>query len=142
MANAVFLGQPEEDPDVLDAFGEEIEQDPLGEGPNVVEPLPPTFPAVPVPKPTSKRHRLPLHTSRPTFARDRCTITLTHGEPDEALEESGKRLRRYVVLSDLSDESRYAVEWTIGTVARDGDEIFVISVKEDEDKGEASDEYR
>jgi hypothetical protein len=42
------------------------------------------------------------------------------------------------VLSDLSEESKYAVEWAIGTVARDGDEVFLISVKEDESKGESS----
>ena len=143
-ANAIFYDAPEEEENqsVLDVFGEEIEQDPLGEGPNVVVPLPPVFPtsttnasASGLKRRPTKGH-LPLKTSRPAFARDRCTITLTHGDAEEALEVSGKRLRRYVVLSDLSDESRYAVEWAIGTVARDGDEIFVISVKEDEDKGE------
>jgi hypothetical protein len=30
-----------------------------------------------------------------------------------------------MVLSDLSDESRYATEWGIGTVIRDGDELYV-----------------
>ena len=142
-ANAIFYDAPEEeDQSVLDVFGEEIEQDPLGEGPNVIVPLPPTFPIstttalASAPKRRPTKGHLPLTTSRPTFARDRCTITLTNGDADGALEESGKRLRRYVVLSDLSDESRYAVEWAIGTVARDGDEMFVISVKEDETKGE------
>jgi hypothetical protein len=52
--------------------------------------------------------------SRPEFGRNRCTITITHGEPDAALERSGKRSRSYVVLSDLSEESGYAVEWAIG----------------------------
>lgn len=128
---------PEDDGrDVLDNFGEEVEEDILGEGPNVVVPPQPLFPvanAQPAKSSTTKKG-LDLTTSRPSFARDRCTINLTHGDPDDALEESGKRLRRYVVLSDMSDESRYAVEWAIGTVARDGDEIFVISVKEDESK--------
>lgn len=131
---------PEDDGrDVLDNFGEEVEEDILGEGPNVVVPPQPLFPvanAQPAKSSTTKKG-LDLTTSRPSFARDRCTINLTHGDPDDALEESGKRLRRYVVLSDMSDESRYAVEWAIGTVARDGDEIFVISVKEDESKGES-----
>jgi hypothetical protein len=128
----------EDDRDVLDTFGEEVEQDPLGEGPNIVVPPPPLFPTAS----THQHHQrkspksgLDLVTSRPVYARDRCTITLTHGSPDGALEGSGKRMRRYVVLSDLSEESRYAVDWTIGTVARDGDEIFLISVKEDESKG-------
>ena len=130
--------QPEDNRDVLDTFGEEVEQDVLGEGPNVVVPPPALFPAAQMNQARSRKSLksgLDLVTSRPAYARDRCTITLTHGNPDEALEVSGKRMRRYVVLSDLSEESRYAVEWAIGTVARDGDEIFLISVKEDESKG-------
>ncbi|WVF68855.1 hypothetical protein IAT40_003628 [Kwoniella sp. CBS 6097] len=131
---------PQDDDDnrsQLDFFGEEVEQDPLGEGPNVVVPPQAMFQTASLHQPRrrkSMKSGLELVTSRPSFARDRCTITLTHGEPDDALEESGKRLRRYVVLSDLSEESRYAVEWAIGTVARDGDELFLISVKEDESK--------
>lgn len=124
--------------DTLDNYGEETEQDILGEGPNVVVPPQPMFQASLFAQPTIKKETtksgLELETSRPVYARDRCTITLTHGDPDGALEESGKRLRRYVVLSDLSEESRYAVEWAVGTVARDGDELFLISVKEDENK--------
>lgn len=139
-ANAVFLEGDAADTEhnVLDRFGEETEQDVLGEGPNVVLPPPSVFAA---PNPTAPKRRKSMRsghelvTSRPSFARDRCTITLTQGDPDRALEFSGKRMRRYVVLSDLSDESRYAVEWAIGTVARDGDEVFLISVKEDESKG-------
>jgi len=125
------------DRDVLDRFGEEVEQDPMGEGPNVIEPPPSLFPLAQTNPHSQKSSKagLNLVTSRPIYARDRCTITLTHGNPDGALEGNGKRMRRYVVLSDLSEESRYAVEWAIGTVARDGDEIFLISVKEDESKG-------
>jgi hypothetical protein len=123
--------------DTLDNYGEETEQDLLGEGPNVVVPPQPLFQSTYFQQPAKKettKSGLSLETSRPIYARDRCTITLTHGSPDDALEESGKRLRRYVVLSDLSEESRYAVEWAVGTVARDGDELFLISVKEDESK--------
>ena len=137
-ANAVYTDTARDDLSVLDVYGEETEQDALGigEGPNVIVPPPALFPsAAPRRKPT-KSKGLDLITSHPVFARDRCTINLTYGDPDGALEQSGKRLRRYVVLSDLSDESRYAIEWAIGTVARDGDEVFVISVKEDDDKGE------
>ncbi|WVO24929.1 uncharacterized protein IAS62_006309 [Cryptococcus decagattii] len=91
-----------DDPDnrsQLDFYGEEVEQDVLGEGPNVVIPPASVF-AVPSQtrgkKNKSVRKGLQLDTSRPSFARDRCTITLTQ--------------------------------------ARDGDEIFLISVKEDESK--------
>lgn len=123
--------------DTLDNYGEETEQDILGEGPNVIVPPQPLFQTSLFNQPAKKettKSGLSLETSRPIYARDRCTITLTHGTPDDALEESGKRLRRYVVLSDLSEESKYAVEWAVGTVARDGDELFLISVKEDESK--------
>jgi hypothetical protein len=107
--------------------------DPLGEGVNVVIPPEPYFPSTlntgsRKPKrrqSTRPQDTLPLVTSRPVFQRDRCTITVTHGTPDKALEESGRRSKRYVLASDLSDESRYALEWGIGTVLRDGDELYV-----------------
>ncbi|KAL1413101.1 hypothetical protein Q8F55_000850 [Vanrija albida] len=122
----------------FDVYGEEVEHDVLGEGPNVVVPEEPIFAQPSHLQPAKVRKSLKsgldLVTSRPTYARDRCTITITQGDPDAALDESGKRMRRYVVLSDLSEESRYAVEWAIGTVARDGDEVFLISVMENEDK--------
>jgi hypothetical protein len=131
----------EADEGPLDKYGEDVEQDVLGEGPNVVVPPEPMFPTSTmfnVKKRKTLDSGLELVTSRPSYARDRCTINLTHGDPDASLEESNKRLNRYVVLSDLSEESKYAVEWAIGTVARDGDEVFLISVKEDESKGRLS----
>lgn len=75
--------------------------------------------------------RLELHTSRPVFEKNRCTVTLTHGDPDRAIEEAGpkKRRRRYLVASDLSDESLYAIQWAIGTVLREGDEVRVAFVR-------------
>ncbi|KAG6379335.1 hypothetical protein JVT61DRAFT_11795 [Boletus reticuloceps] len=121
-----------------------MDPDPLGEGVNVVVPSEPYFPST-LNRPSfgsargkrgpkkrkSKNHEfLPLTTSRPLFQRDRCTITLTHGHP----ESSGRRKRRYLVASDLSDESRYAVEWGIGTVLRDGDELLIVTVVENENK--------
>ncbi|KAJ8595605.1 hypothetical protein M405DRAFT_806973 [Rhizopogon salebrosus TDB-379] len=55
---------------------------------------------------------LPLQTSRPLFQHDRCTITVTQGDP----EAFDRRRQTYIVASDLSEESRrYAVEWGIGT---------------------------
>jgi hypothetical protein len=101
-------------------------------GPNVVIPPEPLFaqptmrrPATPPPadgpglagivhKEKKKPSPLPLTTSRPEFGRNRCTVKLTQGDPDAALEQSGNRLRSYVVLSDLSAEAGYAIEWCIG----------------------------
>ena len=107
--------------------------DPLGEGVNVVVPHEPYFPTTlnhtssrnPRRRKSTRPEPLPLVTGRPVFQRDRCTITLTQGDPLRALRDNGRRPRRYVVASDLSDESRYAVEWGIGTVLRDGDEMYV-----------------
>ncbi|KAJ7784618.1 hypothetical protein B0H16DRAFT_1296681 [Mycena metata] len=116
--------------------------DPLGEGVNVVVPPDPYFPTTLNARPTrsakksNPRRRkstrpepLALQTSRPIFQRDRCTITITQGDPTAA----GRR-RRYIVASDLSEESRYAVEWGIGTVIRDGDEMMIVNILENETK--------
>lgn len=102
--------------------------DPLGEGVNVVIPPEPYFPSTLNSGHRNPRRRkstrpqvtLPLETSRPIFERDRCTINVTHGAPDKI---DNRRSKRYVLASDLSEESRYALEWAIGTVLRDGDEL-------------------
>lgn len=128
--------------------------DPLGEGVNVVRPEEPLFGPHPQPPRSPSRYpatietaphsgfsnrrketigrsiRLPLVTSRPSFSRDRCTVTLTHGDPDSFLKDQAendkpREPKRYIVASDLSLESGYAVEWGIGTVLRDGDTMLV-----------------
>ncbi|CAO1628227.1 unnamed protein product [Parajaminaea phylloscopi] len=79
-----------------------------------------------------------LVASRPIFARNRCTITLVHGEYEKAVakrqEGGGRGPKKWIVCSDGSEESSYAIEWTIGTVLRDGDETLVISVMETSEK--------
>jgi hypothetical protein len=107
--------------------------DPLGEGVNIIIPPEPYFPTTLMSNSTSQRNprrrktkthvSLPVVTSRPMFKRDRCTISLTQGDPANALETNHRRSRCYIVASDLSEESRYAVEWGIGTVLRDGDKM-------------------
>lgn len=113
------------EPDNVDA------PDPLGEGVNIIVPPEPYFPSTlnntgtrnPRRKKSTRPVALPVNTSRPHFQRDRCTITLTQGDPAASLATNGRKSRRYVVASDLSEESRYAVEWGVGTVLRDGDEM-------------------
>ncbi|GAA5841211.1 hypothetical protein JCM9279_000580 [Rhodotorula babjevae] len=80
--------------------------------------------------------KLELHTGRPAFEKNRCTVTITHGEPDRVLDESAgrKQRRRYLVASDLSEESMYAIQWAIGTVIREGDECIIVSVMETDTK--------
>ncbi|CAD6940570.1 unnamed protein product [Tilletia controversa] len=79
-----------------------------------------------------------LRASRPVFERNRCTITLLHGQYEEKLAQA-RRPKRYVVASDGSAEALYAIEWTIGTVMRDGDETMIVSVMETDTKLDAVD---
>ncbi|KAI0632153.1 hypothetical protein C8Q77DRAFT_1059597 [Trametes polyzona] len=115
----------------------------LGEGVNVIMPPEPYFPSTlngghgrnPRRRKSTKPHdTMSLVTSRPVFQRDRCTITVTHGDPERVRQETGKPGKRYVLASDLSEESRYALEWGIGTVLRDGDELIIVTVVENEGK--------
>ena len=41
-------------------------------------------------------------------------------------EDGLRRLRTYLVATDLSEEAAYALEWTIGTVLRDGDTLLAV----------------
>ncbi|KAL2008640.1 hypothetical protein VTN00DRAFT_6834 [Thermoascus crustaceus] len=52
-------------------------------------------------------------------------------------DEGRRRQRKYLVATDLSDESVYALEWTIGTILRDGDTLFAVYAV-DEDTGTGS----
>lgn len=77
--------------------------------------------------------KLPLVVSRPVYEKNRCTITMEHGDREKAFQKVG-RSRFYLVASDLSEESKYAIEWTIGTVLRQGDECLIITLIETETK--------
>ncbi|KAG0146643.1 hypothetical protein CROQUDRAFT_44124 [Cronartium quercuum f. sp. fusiforme G11] len=77
--------------------------------------------------------QLPLTVSRPIYEKNRCTITIEHGDRAAAL-ATAERTRFYLVASDMSEESKYAIEWTIGTVLRQGDECLILNVIETETK--------
>ncbi|KAF4974305.1 hypothetical protein FZEAL_8773 [Fusarium zealandicum] len=47
-------------------------------------------------------------------------------------EEENHRLRKYMVATDMSDESTHALEWAIGTVLRDGDTLMAIYCVDEE----------
>ncbi|GAA5964314.1 hypothetical protein JCM3765_006455 [Sporobolomyces pararoseus] len=83
--------------------------------------------------------KLELKTGRPMFEKNRCTVILTHGDPDKALEESQRSKRTYLVASDLSDESLFAIQWAIGTVLREGDDCIIVSVMETDTKFDSED---
>ncbi|KAI0142704.1 adenine nucleotide alpha hydrolases-like protein [Xylariaceae sp. FL1272] len=50
-------------------------------------------------------------------------------------EEEHRRLRKYLVATDLSDESTHALEWAIGTVLRDGDTLIAMYCLDEESSG-------
>lgn len=60
---------------------------------------------------------------------DRCVRTLYRGDFAKTLgeaEEKERRVRKFLVATDLSDEAAHALEWTVGTVLRDGDTLLAI----------------
>lgn len=50
----------------------------------------------------------------------------------QVADEEHRRLRKYLVATDLSDESAHALEWAIGTVLRDGDTLIAIYCVDEE----------
>lgn len=40
--------------------------------------------------------------------------------------EEGRAVRKYIIATDLSDESTHAMEWAVGTVLRDGDTMICL----------------
>ncbi|KXJ89796.1 hypothetical protein Micbo1qcDRAFT_165159 [Microdochium bolleyi] len=56
-------------------------------------------------------------------------------------EEDHRRLRKYLVATDLSDESTHALEWAIGTVLRDGDTLLALYSIDEEAAGSADPSY-
>jgi hypothetical protein len=57
-------------------------------------------------------------------------------------DEGKLRQRLYIVATDLSDESVYALEWTIGTILRDGDTLLAFCAMGDESIKEKSESER
>ncbi|KAF4125608.1 Universal stress protein family, partial [Geosmithia morbida] len=50
----------------------------------------------------------------------------------QTADEEHRRLRKYLVATDLSEESTHALEWAIGTVLRDGDTLVAIYCVDEE----------
>ncbi|KAF3006846.1 hypothetical protein E8E13_010753 [Curvularia kusanoi] len=71
----------------------------------------------------------------------RCVRQIVRGDYTQFAQEADTGLRRqrvYLVSTDLSDEAAYALEWTIGTVLRDGDTLLAVYAV-DEEVGVATD---
>ncbi|KAH0544371.1 hypothetical protein FGG08_001512 [Glutinoglossum americanum] len=72
--------------------------------------------------------------------------TIIRGEfanMEQEAKEGHRRQRTYLVATDLSDEAAHALEWTIGTVLRDGDTLLAVyAVDEDTGTGRGGDSER
>ncbi|KAI8097484.1 uncharacterized protein BX664DRAFT_293040 [Halteromyces radiatus] len=68
---------------------------------------------------------------------DRKVVTMIYGagpqEEEEEEEEEERYRRRYLVACDFSHESLHAMEWTMGTMLRDHDELHIVTVSNRED---------
>lgn len=66
---------------------------------------------------------------------NRCVRTIYRGdfaEMQNEASENQRRVRKYLVATDLSDEAAHALEWTVGTVLRDGDTLLAIYCVDEE----------
>ncbi|KAB2579481.1 Uncharacterized protein DBV05_g1879 [Lasiodiplodia theobromae] len=74
----------------------------------------------------------PIHS---TPAAHRCIRQIIRGDYSGMQREAERGLRRqrmYLVATDLSEEAAYALEWTIGTVLRDGDTLLAVYAVDEE----------
>lgn len=70
----------------------------------------------------------------------RCIRQIIRGEYSRMQQEAEAGLRRqrvYLVSTDVSEEAAYALEWTIGTVLRDGDTLLAVNAIDAEQGGGA-----
>jgi nucleotide-binding universal stress UspA family protein len=70
-----------------------------------------------------------------TPATSRCVRTIYRGDfakMQQEAHDNQRRVRKYLVATDLSEEAAHALEWTIGTVLRDGDTLLAIYCVDEE----------
>ncbi|KAF2021029.1 hypothetical protein BU24DRAFT_13561 [Aaosphaeria arxii CBS 175.79] len=74
----------------------------------------------------------PIHSSPEAH---RCVRQILRGKYGQFHDDADNGLRRqrvYLVATDLSEEAAYALEWTIGTVLRDGDTLLAVYAVDEE----------
>ncbi|KAI9469330.1 hypothetical protein BDB00DRAFT_263284 [Zychaea mexicana] len=78
-----------------------------------------------------KRRNLLVFTDPPVTERkrDRIIVTSRYG----VVNDSPRKRRLYLAACDFSEESLYALEWAMGTMMRDGDSLYVLTVVNRED---------
>ncbi|KAL4910054.1 hypothetical protein BDW74DRAFT_144331 [Aspergillus multicolor] len=77
--------------------------------------------------------------------RNRSIRTIIRGDytsMQEDAEGGRRRQRKYLVTTDLSEESVYALEWTIGTILRDGDTMFAVFAMHEETGTQIGEGYK
>lgn len=70
-----------------------------------------------------------------TPATNRCVRSIHRGDfikMQQEARDNQRRVRKYLVAMDLSEEAAHALEWTIGTVLRDGDTLLAIYCVDEE----------
>lgn len=70
-----------------------------------------------------------------TLATKRCVRTIYRGDFQQIQKDAAeqhRRTRKYLVATDLSGEAQHALEWTVGTVLRDGDTLLAIYCVDEE----------
>ncbi|KAK9461807.1 uncharacterized protein V1516DRAFT_265715 [Lipomyces oligophaga] len=91
-----------------------------------------------------KAMRLPIKVSDIESNREagRVLRTITRGYADEFKDKENVKHRSYIVATDASSESMYALEWTVGTILRDGNLMYAVYAMEEpeEDKNNPIDE--
>lgn len=86
----------------------------------------------------AQRMHLNISNIQSTPDSHRSIRTIVRGEFEKIMEEIDEGLRRgrtYLVATDLSDEAAYALEWTIGTILRDGDTLLAVYAMDEEYSG-------
>jgi hypothetical protein len=84
---------------------------------------------------TAQRMTMTLSPIHSTPSAHRCIRQILRGDYRKYSKEAEKGLRRqrmYLVATDLSEEAAYALEWTVGTVLRDGDTLLAVYAVDEE----------
>jgi hypothetical protein len=84
---------------------------------------------------TAQRMTLTLSPVHSTPSAHRVIRQILRGDYRRYTQEAEQGLRRqrmYLVATDLSEEAAYALEWTIGTVLRDGDTLLAVYAVDEE----------
>ena len=85
---------------------------------------------------TARAQALPIYSSnQDSTVPHRAIQTLVRGDfalMQREAKEGLRRLRTYLAATDLSGEAAFALEWTIGTVLRDGDTLYAVYAVDEE----------